>query len=575
MRVRTTRLTFASSAPAGTPLVTLALVMSGLAVPTGKAESKEIAPVVFRDVTRQAGIGFVETIGDDDMTNIVESAGVGCGFLDYDNDGWQDIYFVNGCWLSGLSNEALDPHQRKKLGLATDRLYRNRGDGTFEDVTGPAGLARPAFGMGVIAADYDGDGDKDLYVTNYGPNFLYRNNGDGTFTDVAGEAGVDDPRFSVGAVFLDYNGDGRLDLYVGHYVAYDPDYKFYYAPDGFPGPLAYTGQQDKLFRGNADGTFTDVTQGSGITVDPIGRAMGVGAFDYNRDGHIDLFVSNDAMENFLFRNTGKGKFVNEAWDLGVAFGENGEATAAMGVEIADYDGDSLFDLFVPDMTFTCLYRGVGKRGFEDNAARSGISPVMGQYVGWGGVLADLDLDGALDLYVSNGDVHHLEAHEDVVFVGDGKGRFTDVSESAGDCMKNKYVSRGVVGGDFDNDGDIDILVTNLNDRPVLLRNDTPRRERHWLQVDLIAGGPNRDAIGAVVTAHVGGRTLTRMRRSGGGYLSQHELRIHFGLGEHERIESLEVVWPDGTRQSMQDVQADRTVTIRQRSKRGKETPHEG
>lgn len=582
MSARTTRSIYAltptrwvSSPRRLAPLAVLAAVIVSVAARHGFAESKESAPVVFTDVTKRAGIEFVETIGDNDMSNIVESVGVGCAFFDYNNDGWLDIYFVNGCWLKGLSSPKLDPEERRKLAQATDRLYRNRGDGTFEDVTRHAGLARPAYGMGVIAADYDGDGDKDLYITNYGPNFLYRNNGDGTFTDVAAFAGVDDPGFSVGAAFFDYNGDGRLDLYVGNYVEYDPDYRLYYAPDGFPGPLAYTGEQDRLFRGNADGTFTDVTMESGIAIDPIGRAMGVGAFDYNRDGHIDLFVSNDAMENFLFRNTGEGTFVNEAWELGVAFGQNGEATAAMGVEIADYDGDSLFDLFIPDMTFTCLYRGIGERGFEDHAARSGIAPVMGQYVGWGGVFADFNLDGALDLFVSNGDVHHLEPHEDVVFVGDGQGRFVDVSETAGACMKNKYVGRGVAGGDFDNDGDIDVLITNLNDPPVLLRNDTPRRKRHWLMVDLIGHGSNRDAIGAVVTVRVGRRTLTRLRRSGGGYLSQHDSRLHFGLGEHEQIKSVEVIWPDGTRQSMQDVRTDQVLAIRQRADGGKEAKSEG
>lgn len=541
-----------------------------LAVGAARAEPNKSPAIVFTDVTRQAGIGFVETIGDSEMTNIVESAGVGCAFLDYDNDGWLDIYFVNGCWLKGLSDPELDAASRKKLASATDLLYRNRGDGTFEDVTRRAGLARPAYGMGVIAADIDGDGDQDLYVTNYGANFLYRNNGDGTFTDIAASAGVSAPSFSAGAAFFDYNGDGRLDLYVGGYVAYDSDYHFFYAPDAYPGPLAYNGQQDQLFRANADGTFTDVTKASGLVVDPIGRAMGVGAFDFDGDGHTDVFVANDEMENFLFRNTGKGTFENQAWELGVAFGESGEATAAMGVEIADFDDDARFDVFVPDMTFTCLYRSLGTQGFEDAAARSGISPVMGQYVGWGGVFADFNLDTTLDLFISNGDVHHLEPHENVIFTGDGKGHFTDVSETAGAWTKNEFVSRGVAGGDFDNDGDIDVVVANLNNRPVLLRNDTPRRNRHWLLVDLVGRGPNRDAIGAVVTVRSAGRTLHRLRRCGGGYLSQHDGRLHFGLGERAKIDSIEVVWPDGTRQTTRDVRGDQVLKILQRDESGKE-----
>lgn len=547
-------------------LVNACIVLAMMTAAGGGPTSNQAAagpPVVFTDVTLSAGIDFVETIGDADMTNIVESAGVGCGFIDYDGDGLMDLYLVNGCWLEGLSDPQLDPPERAKLAAATDRLYRNRGDGTFEDVTARAGLGRPGYGMGVVAADYDGDGDQDIYVTNYGPNFLYRNNGDGTFTEVAKAAGVDSSRFSVGAVFFDYDGDGRLDLYVGNYVRYDPDYKYYYAPDGFPGPLAYTGQLDKLYRGNPDGTFTDVSGKAGIEIAPKGRAMGVGAFDYDRDGRADIFVSNDAMENFLFHNKGDGTFENRALLLGVAFGESGEATAAMGVDITDYDGDGLLDVFVPDMTYTCLYRNVGDGLFEDRAARSGIAAIMGQYVSWGSVFADFDLDGRLDLYVSNGDVHHLEPHEDVIFLGDGGGRFRDVSETAGEWMTRKYVGRGVAGADFDNDGDVDVLVTNLNDRPALLRNDTPRRGRHWLGIKLVGRFPNRDAIGAVVKVTFGHETLIRPRVCGGSYLSQHDPRLHFGLGEHIKADRVEVVWPDGSRQTTRDVQADRLVTIRQ------------
>ncbi len=525
---------------------------------------KTAAPVLFTDITAKAGIDFVQTIGDDHMTNIVESAGVGCGFLDYDNDGWIDIYLVNGCWVKGLSNDKLEPEKIKRLSAATDKLYRNRGDGTFEDVTVKAGLARPAYGMGITVADYNGDGAVDIYRTNYGANRLYRNNKDGTFTDVAKAAGVADTDFGVGAAFFDYDRDGRLDLYVGNYVQYDPDYKQYYAPDGFPGPLAYTGQQDRLFHGQSDGTFKDVTDQAGIKITPHGRAMGIGAFDYDGDGLTDVLVSNDAMENFLLRNHGNGTFSNEALMQGVAFGKNGDATAAMGVEIADYDGDGLFDVFVPDMRFSCLYHNLGGGVFEDHAARTGVAAVMGQYVGWGGVFADFDLDGQLDLYVSNGDAHHLEPHEDVVFIGTGDGKFADVSETAGSWMKEKRVGRGVAGADIDNDGDIDVLVTNLNDRPALLRNDTARTGRHWLRVALLGQPPNLDAIGAVVRVTVGDKQLARYRLSGGGYLSQHESRLHFGLGKHDKVDRVEVIWPDGTRSVAMNVPADKVKVIRQK-----------
>ncbi len=553
--------------PASTRLLAMITLCTALVAFAGgfsfASDSSASHDILFTDVTLMSGIDFVETIGDDKMSNIVEAAGVGCAFLDYDGDGWMDVYLVNGCWREELSDPEIDPELREMLSAATDRLYRNRRDGTFEDVTVKVGVAGAAFGMGVVTGDYDGDGDVDIYVTNYGPNFLYRNNGDGTFTDVAATAGVDVPNFSVGASFVDYDRDGWLDLYVGGYVDFDPDYKYYYAPDGFPGPLAYTGLQDRLFRGNADGTFTDVTNDAGIVIEPVGRAMGIGAFDYDNDGFIDLFISNDAMENFLLHNRGDGTFENRAWEAGVAFGEAGDATAAMAVEVADFDGDGFFDVFVPDLNFSCLYHNTGQGFFNDRSAVSGVAASCGQYDSWGSVFADFDLDGHLDLYVSNGDVHHLEAQEDLLFRGNGEGVFQDVSESAGDWASRKFVSRGVAGGDFDNDGDIDLLVASLNDRPVLLRNDSPRNGKHWLSVRLVGRSGNLDAIGSVVKVSVGGHTMTRQRTSGGSYLSQHDPRIHFGLGKHKKVDVLEITWPDGTRQVVKDVSVDATIILRQ------------
>ena len=519
------------------------------------------APILFTEIAAAVGLGFVETVGDHHMTNIVESTGVGCGFLDFDGDGWMDIFLINGCWLEGLSDLGLEPGERARLASATDALYRNRGDGTFEDVTRKAGLATPAYGMGVVAADYDADGDTDFYVTNYGPNQLWRNNNDGTFTNVAKAAGVDDASFGVGAVFFDYDRDGWLDLYLGNYLTYDPEQTLYYAPEAFPGPLAYAGQQDRLFRGQRNGTFADVTRAAGLEIQPVGRAMGVGAFDYDHDGNVDIFVANDAMENYLLRNKGDGSFENRALVSGVAFGESGDATAAMAVEVGDYDNDGLFDLFVPDMSFCCLYRNLGRGNFEDRAARSGITAAMGQYDSWGGVFADFDLDGNLDLYISNGDARCLKPQADVVLRGDGRGQFTDVSVRASPGMREKFVGRGAAGGDFDNDGDVDVLVANLNDRPMLLRNDSPRQGRHWLAVRLVGRAPNRDALGAVVTLESGGARQSRLRRSGGSYLSQHDPRLYFGLGASNRVDELSVVWPDGIQQTLTNLPVDRELTI--------------
>ncbi|MBN2561281.1 MAG: CRTAC1 family protein [Phycisphaerae bacterium] len=525
-------------------------------------------PVRFTDVTRAAGIDFVETIGDDEMSNIVEATGVGCGFLDFDGDGWMDIYFVNGCWKQGLSDPKIEPEERRKLATATDRLYRNRGDGTFEDITAKAGITKVGYGMAVVVADYDGDGDPDIYVTNYGPNFLYRNNGDGTFAEVAKAAGVDDPLFSVGAVFFDYDRDGRLDLYVGNYLTYVPDPKRQHTADGVRSPLAYEGQQDRLFRGNLDGTFTDVTAKAGIVIQPVGRAMGIGTIDYDNDGLVDVFVSNDAMENFLLHNKGDGTFEDEALLAGVAFGETGDAAAAMAVEVADYDGDGLFDILVPDMNLCCLYHNMGGGMFEDLAVRSGITAAVLQYHSWGGILADFDLDSHPDAYIANGSACLLDAQPNALFINSGQGRFVPVTTTSGGADANrvgKFVSRGVARGDFDNDGDVDLLIVNLNDRPTLLRNDTPGRGRHWLQVNLVGREPNRDAIGAVVRITLGDRTLVRHRASAGSYLSQHDPRIHFGLGGHGKIDRLEVTWPDGSRQAVQNVPTDRILTIRQRA----------
>lgn len=538
-------------------------LLSTLGVSTASAGEEDSAPIIFTEIAVAAGIDFVETIGDHEMSNIVESTGVGCGILDFDGDGWMDVFLISGCWLEGISDAGLDATERAALATATDRLYRNRGDGTFEDVTAKAGLAKPAFGMAVAAADYDGDGDTDLYVTNFGPNHLWRNNGDGTFSEVAVEAGVADADFGVGAVFLDYDRDGSIDLYLGNYLTFDPDQKLYDGADCFPGPLSYAGQQDRLFRGRGDGTFSDVTTDAGLEIKPVGRAMGVGAFDYDNDGYTDVFVSNDAMENYLLHNKADGSFENLALVSGVAFAENGDATAAMAVEAGDFDNDGLIDLFVPDMTHSCLYRNLGRGIFEDRAARSGIASAMGQYVSWGGILADFDLDGCLDLYVSNGDAHRLMPHSDVVFTSDGHGRFTDVSKTAGPWMQEKFVGRGAACVDFDNDGDQDVLVTNLNDRPALLRNDSPRKGRHWLSVSLSGRTPNRDALGALVTVETGGRKQHRQRRSGGSYLSQHDPRLHFGLSEHARVDLLTVTWPDGSVETLKDVAADRFMTVTQ------------
>ncbi len=412
-------------------------------------------------------------IGDDELSNIVESSGAGCVFFDFDDDGDLDIYLVNGSYLEGVSSV----RGRGLAGKLKNALYRNNGGATFTDVTDTAGVGDTGFGMAAVAADYDNDGDRDLFVTNYGRDTLYRNNGDGSFTDVTTAAGVGSELWSIGASFFDADGDGLLDLYVGGYLIYDPEYSYYFAAEAFPGPLAYRGQKDILYHNNGDGTFTDIGRAAGVGTSD-GRAMGVSAGDIDDDGDQDVFVANDGMENYLYRNRGDGSFDNIALRAGTAFGENGEATSAMGPEFGDFDGDGLVDLLVPDMRYGCLYRNLGDGVFEERSAEAGLAAVLGQYTSWSGNFFDYDNDGVLDIFIVNGDAHHLEPEEDTLFRGGG-GRFVDVSSASGAALEVKGMGRGSAVGDVDNDGDLDLLVLNLNGPGAA----APQRRRQPWQLD--------------------------------------------------------------------------------------------
>jgi len=520
------------------------------------------SPVRFTDVTLAAGLTFQHTMGDDKMSNIVEATGVGCAWLDFDGDGWLDIYLVNGAHLEGVS----DPRapDKERLSGASDRLYRNRGDGTFEDVTEQVGLAAGDYGMGVAVADYDNDGRRDIYVTNYGPNRLYRNLGQGKFEEVAAAAGVDDPGFGVGCAFADVDGDGQLDLFVGNYLDYVPDFD---TPEGFPGPSAYRGQVNRLFRNTGRGRFEDVTTRAGFDKYPA-PTMGVGIVDYNDDGRLDFYVANDAVENHLFENRGDGSFEEMALLANVAYGADGDARGSMGAEVADVNHDGKFDLFVPDYTLKCLYMNQGEGLFEDQSRQAGIAIPSGRYISWGAAVVDLDLDADLDIFLANGDARNLIGYPNQVFVNDGRGLFTEQSQAAGMAELPSRVSRGVAAGDMDNDGDLDLLVTNINDRPTLLRNDSPRAARHWLMVDLVgrSGRSNRDAIGAIVTCLVESpagkqNQLIAQRSSSGSYMSVHDQRLHFGLGLADSVAELTVRWPDGREQTVKQVRADQVVRI--------------
>lgn len=509
----------------------------------------------FTDVTREAGITFKHSFGDEELSNIVEGTGSGALFFDYNNDGLMDIYFVNGAWTPGVSSN----RGRHLRGQLRNALYRNNGDGTFTDVTDQAGVGDTHFGSGCSAADYDNDGFVDLYVLNYGPNVLYHNNGDGTFTDVSRQSGLDDPRWSLSAPWFDYNSDGLLDVYVCNYLQYDLGaFRAFYKADGYPGPLSYEGQPDCLYRNNGDGTFTDVTKEAGVW-NPEGRGMSATVADVNNDGLLDIYVTNDAMANDFFLNLGGGKFSNEALPRGLAFGEAGQGVSSMGPDFGDIDHDGLLDLFIPDMDYSCLLINFGEY-FEDWTARSRIAAVCGQYTGWGSVIFDYDNDGWLDIFVANGDAHHEYPEEDVLLRNVGNRQFVDVSHQSGAYFHEKHVGRAVACGDFDNDGDLDLLIINLNDRPVLLRNDGGNR-KNWLMVWPKRSNGKTDAIGARVTVRAGSLIQFRDAIPTRGYLSQMDPRVHFGLGDNTVADWVEIRWPNGKKTRLENVKANQVLKV--------------
>ncbi len=507
---------------------------------------------VFTDITRSAGITFKHSYGDHHLDNIVEGTGAGACLFDYNNDGFLDIYFVTGTWTKGVS----DNEGRDLRGKLSNKLYKNNGDGTFTDVTEAAGVGgRGIFSSGCSAADYDNDGDVDLYVLNYGPNILYRNNGNGTFTEAGEKSGLADPRWSLSAVWYDYNNDGWLDVYVCNYLKYD-DGKFrdFYAAQGYPGPLSYNAEPDALYRNNGDGTFTDVTKELGL-YETDGRGMSVSAADMNNDGRMDIYVANDASERFYFEAAPDGKYVERAIDAGLAYGENGQNVASMGPFVGDLNRDGMPDVYVPDLNYNSLLIQAKAGIWQHRSAQSGLSQIMGQYAGWAGILLDYDNDGWLDIFTTHGNAHHEYVQEDTLARNKGDGTFEDVSRRSGQYFFEKYVGRGAAWGDIDNDGDVDLLVINLNDYPKLLRNDGGNRA-NWLSVEPRLKFPagSRLAIGARVTVITGSLRQIEDVNPVRGYLSQGDGRLHFGLAKSETAD-VEIRWPDGKVEKFEKVKA--------------------
>lgn len=508
----------------------------------------------FQEIGKNIGLDFTHSLGADEMTNIIESVGGGAAFLDFDQDGYIDIFVCSGTWIEGFSKS------EKPKELPTNHLYRNLQNGTFEDVTKKANVDDPNYSMGITVGDFNNDGFPDIYLSNYGENTLYENKGNGTFSDVTKRANVNGGNLcSVGAVWFDYDNDGLLDLFVGNYLNFDPEYKYYYAPDGFPGPLAYDSQPDVLYQNKGDGLFEDVTSDMGID-DIDGRAMGVGAADYNDDGFVDIYVANDHTVNYLWHNdAGKG-FTNKGTMSGTGFSQAGEATVSMSVDFADYNGDELLDMFISDDNYCSLYENLGNGLFSDKSYVSGISVASGQFVGWSSSFLDYDNDGDADIFKTNGELKHLYGQEDQLFENVGEGKFKDVSVDLSEYFKEEHVGRGACLGDYDNDGDIDIFIVNLDNESMFLRNNKGN-ENNWLSLNLIGHSSNRDGIGCRIKITTGERVQTAQKKSTTGYLSQNDARVHFGLGQDEVVESIEIKWPSGKSQLLENVKANQILKV--------------
>ena len=518
------------------------------------------SPVVFTDVTRQAGINWVHDNALSADRYLPETVGAGCVFFDYDNDGWMDIYLVN----SGPS-DFFTPAKPIK-----NALYHNNHDGTFTDVTDKAGVAGGTFGMGAAAGDYDGDGWADLYVTSYGRNILYHNNGNGTFTDVTEKAGVAAPGWSTCAVWFDYDKDGKLDLFVSSFVEYNKEttcgnnrlgQKFYCIPRVFkPRP-------SHLYHNNGNGTFTDVSEKSGIAKSP-GKSFGVVATDVNNDGWTDLFVANDTMPNFLFINKGNGTFEEVGLRAGVAFSDNGSPRSGMGVDATDFDGDGWQDLFVAniDQELFSLYRNQKDLTFTDEPGE--IGPATRLLSGWGLKFFDYNNDGYPDLFLANGHpddmvekmTTRVKYKEPILMFENLGTKFRDVSAQSGSVFSNSFPARGLAVGDYDNDGDLDVLISNNGQAPMLLRNDGGNRN-NWVGLQLVATKSNPGAVGAVISWQVGTRKFRRLKTTGGSYLASHDPREILGAGPGGKIESVEIRWPSGKFDKLTNLPMNSYVTV--------------
>ena len=520
--------------------------------------------IVLREVTKKTGITFRHTDGSSGNHYVMETVSAGLALFDYDNDGDIDIYFLNGAALKG----------RMFKTPPINALYRNDGGWKFTDVTEEAGVGDKEYGLGVAVGDYDNDGDLDVYLNNYGPNVLYRNNGDGTFTDVTKQVGVtNDFKVGAGACFLDADKDGDLDLYVSNYLDFSYGKHVPIMQRGIPAyatPRHFLPLPDSLYRNNGDGTFTDVSESSGVG-QHAGWGMGIVCADYDNDGDTDVFIGNDVAENFLFQNDGTGKFEEVGLLAGCAYDLHGDQHGSMGADCGDYDNDGLLDFYVTSYEdqLATLYKNLGEGLFEDVTMLTGAGAGTLRHVTWGNSFVDFDNDGDRDIFVACGHLQdNVGLYDDtktylarnILLLNTGDGKFVDISDKAGDGMNVKLSSRGAGFDDLDNDGDIDVVILNSRREPTILRNDSPSKG-HWLQIRLRAVKTNRDGVGAHVKVVAGDLTLLDEVHSGRGYQSHYGMRLHFGLGNREKIDRIEVRWIGGGFDTFEDIAVDQLLTI--------------
>jgi hypothetical protein len=557
--------------------VVLALFL--LTISHAAAQSRPSTPpptppkVNFVDIAEQAGLtAKTEDGGDKTKRYIIETTGSGAAFFDFDNDGWPDIFLVNGSRLEGFA-KGQEP---------TSHLYRNNRDGTFSDVTQKAGVGLKGWGQGVCAGDYDNDGYVDLFVTFWGHDVLLHNNGNGTFTDVTRKAGLwhDDVQWSTGCAFVDYDRDGRLDLFVARYVDFDPAH----TPEpgssdacqwkGIPvmcGPRGLKGTHNQLYRNNGNGTFTDVSQASGVAKTPAFYCFTALTGDFDSDGWPDIYVACDSTPSLLFHNNHDGTFTETAVEAGVAYNDEGREQAGMGADAVDYDGDGWLDIVktnFSDDTAT-LYHNNRDGTFTDVTSAAGLGK-NSQFLGWGTLFVDIDNDGWPDLFMANGHVYpeidskglnNTFRERKLLYWNEHGSRFRDISLTSGPGITTPFNSHGVAAADFDNDGALEILVNNSHDRPSLLKNYG--EHGNWILLKLEGTKSNRDAIGARVTLRVGSHQQTQEVRSGGGYISQSDFRLHFGLGTASKADAIEIRWPSGLVQRLENIDGNRIVKIRE------------